>query len=426
MAHEGMTVPYRSPIRKPSDLLLPAASQGVLSYNAMSQLSSRVPVSEISHIISLVLDFQMSSIKHSELDMGLFFPTTFKKSHNLPTPPISPVAHPLKRQASRFRLPKLLKRSQTVDNVASVDRNAPWYNHKSSERSKCLKQDESTSGRCLVSREAEKPLPPVLPAIPTSRPMDVSLTRTTSKKLKKMPKSYQNLRAYKSENELSVFTVKPAANPPTLLPSPLLSDSETAQNVDAFCAFRNPRGLKAVETQPTEGSCGYEDIVSGYCEDVFQASRRQPENNSNEASTPVTSSDVRPPATSNMSAALRSPKRDRSSSLSSEAIWLSKSFAHQDYSTCAGQLEKISMNEKSLAEKSRRCCHLVQGPNFDLPRSWTGERKAVGHLTSGVWFCNVADLDLVICYCHQARESERHLGPSLEFCSVSVCRASCG
>lgn len=334
----------------------------------------------------------MSPILHSE--MGLAFATPFwKTSHTLPTPPNSPPEQPknLKRHNSRFRFPKLLKRTQS-DSTALVGKEAIRLNRScSSHPTKRPMQNEPNGLPFHVFQQAIQPLPLGQPSLLNQSAKDEPVLRTTSRKLKKMPKSHNNLRACKSVNQLGIQPPKPQMKTPVLLPSPLPSDSEESQGRNAYFAFRNPRGLEGNQIKPAEGLCEYEDIVAGYCEDVFAGNGQDsksssaiaaerdpsPSNPSAQEENTDQSAVTRTPPTSNMSATLRSPKRDRSSSLSSEATWLSKSFANQEQSTCIGQLERIKINEKRLAEKARRCCHLVQGPNDDLPASWTGERKAV-------------------------------------------------
>lgn len=388
-----------------------------------------------SQTISPSRSSHMSSDQHSE--MGLSFPTPFRKPpHDLPTPPNSPqeVQKELKRQVSRFRLPKILKRNQPVNLTASEATETNAGSGSSSSRAlKCSNKIDPGLPTPRTLDPMEQPLPLVAPVASTSTAKDESLSRHTSRKLRKMPASYRDLRAYKSDNQINSQPTKPVIKVPALLPSPLPSDTEDGQSRRAHFAFQNPRehgssGVEADEANATETSYEYENIVAGYCEDVFDENRTGSESApamivDNEWSLPDplqqrestdTPAASRTPPTSNMSATLRSPKMDRSSSLSSEATWLSKSFARPDHSTCIGQLERIQMNEKRPAEKSRRCCHVVQGPNDDLSASWTGERKAVRysetHLQHGI-----AKQTLVLCYCHQAGQSKRHLGAAIEF-----------
>ncbi len=335
----------------------------------------------------------MSSIQHSE--MGLSLMTPFRApSHALPTPPSSPQAlsKSLKRQASRFRLTHLLKRTQPVDSAACAPTETILRTECSSSRGfKCSEQLEPSISEFRRIHEIKQPFPLVLPITPTSTAKEESLTRTTSRKLRKMPKCYRNLRAHMCDNQLSSHPPKPLVKTPALLPSPLPSDSEEGHSRNGYFTFQKPRVPRNTHAKSAETSYDYQDIVAGYCEDVFEENSRDSESTrviaadrgrippspSQQQDNTHTSAVTRTAPTSNMSAALRSPKRDRSSSLSSEATWLSKSFSNQDHSTFIGQLESIKMNEKRLAEKSRRCCHLVQGPHDDLPAFWTGERKAV-------------------------------------------------
>lgn len=334
----------------------------------------------------------MSSTKQPE--MGVSLTTSFHKpSHAPPTPPLSPQTHgkELKRQTSRFRLPKILRRAHTSDSVSTA---APAAIQPSSSTvstfSKCSTQDDPSDRAYPGVYGTKQPIPGPMPVVQMSVAKDDSLTRTMSKKLRKMPKSYQNLRAFKSDIQPNSELTKTSIRVPALLPSPLPSDEE-GRSREGFCAFQNPRGAVATKANDVQPSYEDEGIVAGYCEDVFEDNirsfgitsavpRGRKQNSavpSEPQESPHDSGDIRTPPKSNMSATLRSPKRDRSSSLSSEATWLSPSFARQDTSICMSQLERIQMNEKRLAEKARRCCHLVEGPEVDLPASWSGERKAV-------------------------------------------------
>jgi hypothetical protein len=357
----------------------------------------------------------MSSLQHS--DMGFSLPAQFRKAtHTLPTPPNSPPepSRGLKRHASRFRLPKILKRSQPANFGTEVEKTTSQNKSITSEHPNFAKQDEPSVSAFRAVLDLKQPSHHVLPVLPKSTVSDEALNRTKSRKLKKMPKNHHNLRAYKSDNQLNSQPSKPFVITPALLPSPLPSDSEESQGRDTYFTFRNPRKPEDAQAKPTEASYEYQNIVAGYCEDVFEDDRRPSENTSVVApprgrTPPITSSQqkithssavTRTPPTLNMSATLKSPKRDRSSSLSSEATWLSKSFAHEDHSACIGQLERIKMNEKRLAEKSRRCCHVVQGPNDDLPASRTGERKAVSQ-PYWILYLQVTNCSIVLCYRYQ-------------------------
>jgi hypothetical protein len=364
----------------------------------------------------------MSSLEHSEI--GLSFTTPFRTaSHNLPTPPTSPPSLPktLKRQTSRFRLPKILKRTRTSDSTRSAATETILRSDSNpSPGQQCSKYPEPSISASRTFHEMKKPFPLLLPFAPRPIPTakDESLVGTTSRKLRKMPKNYRDLRAQKSDNQISLQPTKPDMRTPTLLPSPLPSDSEESHGSTEYFAFWNPRKLGNTEVKPAETSYDYDDIVAGYCEDVFEEDGRSA------GSTPavaagrklrpaippqpqesITSAATRTTPTSNMSATLRSPKRDRSSSLSSEATWLSKTFATKDYSNCIGQLERIQMNERRLADKSRRCCHLVQGPNDDLPATRTGKGKAVSYPETNQ-HQRIANHIPVLRYCHQARKSK--------------------
>ena len=135
--------------------------------------------------------------------------------------------------------------------------------------------------------------------------------------------------------------------------------------------FQNPRSMTTGSTYEDENIvASYCDDASEWCEDAVEKfAMSSPGSPPSKCSPKLASPDAN-------STKLRSPKRDRSSSLSSEATWLSRSFTTQDPSQCLGQLQAINMNEKRLAEKSRRCCHVVEGPTDPSP-CWIGERKAV-------------------------------------------------
>lgn len=307
-----------------------------------------------------------------------------KASHTLPTPPDSPQALPmrLKRQPSRFRLPKILRRTQTVDIInhsvvaASLQRTSGTS----------VAKGFSVQGEPNIFPSPAVPKTPhLVPRISTVRQepggWNESMTRKSPRKLRRMPQSYHDLRPCKSDNQLCRRPSSTEMKAPALLPSPLLSDFEDGIARHGYLALNNHR------SQEDEEAIDYDDIVSGYCEDVFGGDCCRPESTSavtapqSGTQTALPEQIPRGPSPafsgtspgSNISASLRSPKRDRSS-LSSEATWLSKSFGHQTYSRCMGQVERIQTNEKRLVEKSRRCCHLVEGP---IDNSWTGERNAV-------------------------------------------------
>ena len=337
----------------------------------------------------------MSSLQHP--DMGLWFATPIgKASHTLPTPPSSPRALPniLRRQASRFRLPKILRKTQIVDTTRPAAEGPMFHSDSSSlEGRTCLEHFVPNTLPQNAVPEMNQRSPPVPPDAPISTANGDSLARTTSRRLRKMAKSYGNLRVKSGDNQLILQPPKPVMKTPTLLPSPLPSDNEEGRALDGYFPFRHPREPGHTQITPAETSYECDSIVAAYCQGAFGDGGRASESVSavsiDSELSPLTpprqqanihsSIDTRTPPTSNMSATLRSPKKDRSSSLSSEATWLSKSFASQNPSSCIGQLETITMNEKRLAEKSRRCCHLVQGPHDGLPASWTGERKAVSY-----------------------------------------------
>jgi hypothetical protein len=336
----------------------------------------------------------MAVTQQSEMGPSLMRPCP-KATHSLPTPPNSPSPLPkgLRRQASRFRLPKILRRAQTVEPILAVTDKEPFHNTFTSlddqENSKLDKIDP-TSCRPITAIERANPPPSVVSQICISK--EELLEKNASRKLRKMPKSCRDLRACTYDSQARSQLPKLPAKIPSLLPSPLTSGGVGSPNYNGCFAFQNPKvpGLAKV----AETSYEYQGIVAGYCEDVFQdnsrgfecTSTRSPPQKQNR-STPPQPQEIthkaaigRTPPTSNMSATLRSPKRDRSSSLSSEAMWLSKSFASPDPVATVGQLERIKMNEKRLAEKSRRCCQVVQGPTDDLIMPWIGEGKAVSEI----------------------------------------------
>jgi hypothetical protein len=317
-----------------------------------------------------------------------------KATHSLPTPPSSPqlLSKGVKRQTSRFRLPKILRRTQTLESIITTANRKVLHNTFSSlEDQEYSKQDNIGTTFCRPIPVTEQAVAFPSPVVQSRTSKQESLTRNTSGKLRKMPKSCRDLKAHTYDKQPSSQPQKLLPKTPRLLPSPLHWDDVGSQNYNVRFAFQNSKELRqAIVAEP---SYEYQGIIAGYCEDVFQESSRGSECTSTGRShqtqslvTPPqrqeithTSGIVQTPPTSNMSATLRSPKRDRSSSLSSEAMWLSKSFAYQDPLASAGQLEKIKMNEKRLAEKSRRCCQLVQGPTDDLGVPWLGERKAVSY-----------------------------------------------
>jgi hypothetical protein len=351
-----------------------------------------------------------------------------KDTHSLPTPPNSPSPLPkgLRRQVSRFRLPKILRRTQTVESTVAVTDRKPFNNTFSSYGDQgCSKQDKIGPAPYRPISTSKHANPPTLPVTQTCFPTGKSLAINTSKKLRIMPKSCRDLRAYTCDLQPRSQLPKLPAKAPSLLPSPLNTGDVESPKYNGSFAFQNPKevGLARV----AELSYEYQGIVAGYCEDVFldnshglectstgrNLQRQTPATPPQRPKIPHTSDVVRIPPTSNMSATLRSPKRDRSSSLSSEAMWLSRSFASPDPVTSVGQLEKIKMNEKRLAEKSRRCCQVVQGPADDMSIPWIGERKAVGEVEACVKHLNANHI-LVLCHCYQAWESKRYLGAAVE------------
>ena len=132
----------------------------------------------------------MSSVQHSE--MGFSLPGQFRKArHALPTPPDSPPAPPksLKRQASRFCLPKILTRSQPTK-MAGAEATKEVLQSKSCDFMEMNRAEQAetsmAAGRHL--HELKQPLPFVLPLAPTSTVHDEALSRTKSKRLRKTPK----------------------------------------------------------------------------------------------------------------------------------------------------------------------------------------------------------------------------------------------
>ena len=330
----------------------------------------------------------MAVTQQSEMGPSLMKPCP-KATHSLPTPPNSPSPLPkgLRRQASRFRLPKILRRAQTVESKLAVTDRKPSHNTFSSlDDQEYSKEDKTGPTPCRPIPAAEHANPPTSSLAQTCISTEESLVRDTSRKLRKMPKSCRDLRAYMHDSQSRSQLSKLPAKAPSLLPSPLTSGGVGSPNHNGCFVFQNPKELGLARV--AEPSYEYQGIVAGYYEDVFLdnghgldgTSLRSPHQRQNPTTPPQrqeiphTSAIVRIPPTSNMSATLRSPKRDRSSSLSSEAMWLSKSFASPDPVASFGQLERIKMNEKRLAEKSRRCCQVVQGPTDDMSNPWIGER----------------------------------------------------
>ena len=348
--------------------------------------------------------------------MGLSLATPFRKvPHFPPTPPTSPQGFPriLKRQASRFRMPRILKKNRTVESSRRPVEEAALHNDGStSGEGKCSKHEEAVLASSRNTDEAQQSLAPVPPVPPTINVLEESLSRPKSKRLRKMPKSYRDLKATESNDQARSELLKPSLKIPELLPSPLPPEGD--DNHNGYFAFRNPREVESTQTTFVEPSYEFEGIVAGYCGDILHERTphfRSPlvvelERQRRPATTPpkqqvdsYTSSCMRTPPTSNMSATLRSPKRERSASLSSEATWLSKSYSSQDLSNCFGQLERIKTNETRLAEKSRRCCQLVQGPIDDWPTSCPGVRRAVSY-SEALLYLGLADHQLVLCYSH--------------------------
>jgi hypothetical protein len=319
-------------------------------------------------------------------DMTVSIPHPFPKgSEPLPTPPSSPrtLSKELRRQTSRFRLPRILRRAQTSElyngrvsvSVGGTGSSAASAfdgitNTLQTPRSPRAIQ-ELTAAPSLVATQAT----------PRNASQEDLLNGSTSRKLRKMPKSHHNLRSYMSERQLSSQLVTSTVGAPTLLPSPLLADVTVSKNQNPYFTFQNPRDRHESESEAIESSYDYENIVAGCCEEVFEDNLKQNEITSDTVADQQLSSQrkdlVRTPPRPNMSATLRSPQRDRSSSLSSEGTWLSKAFAHRDHSICIRQLERIKVNEKKLAEKTRRCCHLVQPSNDGLLNNSEGNHNAV-------------------------------------------------
>ncbi|KAF7508900.1 hypothetical protein GJ744_008609 [Endocarpon pusillum] len=325
--------------------------------------------------------------------MGLSLATPFRKlSHFPPSPPTSPQGFPkiLKRQASRFRMLKILKRTSTVESCRRpVAETALYTDGSFPSAEKCSEHEEANLASSRTTDEIQQPFAPVPPVPPMINVQEESLSRPKSQGLRRMPQSYRDLKASGPKDQVCSELLKPSLKTPELLPSPLPSEGD--DNYNGCFAFRNPRPAESTPTSFVESSYEFEGIVMGYCEENFRERAphfRSPfvvelERQRCPATTPPkqpvdsdTSSFMRTPPTSNMSAPLRSPKRERSASLSSEATWLSKSYSSHDSSTCFGQLERIKTSETRLAEKSRRCCQIVQGPIDDWPTSCPGVRKA--------------------------------------------------
>ncbi|ERF71909.1 hypothetical protein EPUS_08225 [Endocarpon pusillum Z07020] len=278
-----------------------------------------------------------------------------------------------------------------LENHRRLDRIAESAIHLEREfAEKCPEHEEAILASSRTTDEIQQPFAPVPPGPPMINVQEELLSRPKSKELRRMPQSYRDLKAAGSKDQVCSELLKPSLKTPELLPSPLPSEGD--DNYNGCFAFRNPKEAGPNPTTFVESSYEFEGIVMGYCEDNFRerASRfRSPlvgglERQRCPATTPpkqpvdsYTSIFMRTPPTSNMSATLRSPKRERSASLSSEATWLSKSYSSQDSSTCFGQLERIKTSETRLAEKSRRCCQIVPGPIDDWPTtSCPGVRKA--------------------------------------------------
>ncbi len=364
--------------------------------------------------------FRMSSVPYSE--MGLSLATPFwKVSHIPPTPPTSPQRLPkiLKRQASRFRMPRILKRTPTVESSRCLTEEVALYDYGSvSSAGRCPKHEEAVLTSSRITDEIQQPLAPVVSVLPMINVQEESPSRIKSKRLRKMPKSYRDLKATGPNDQICSELLTPSLKMPRLLPSPL--PSEVDNNHNGYFAFRNPKEVGSTRSTRVETSYEFEGIVAGYCEDIFHERApqfRSPavvehERQRRPATTPpkqqlgsFTPNSMRTPPTSNMSATLRSPKRERSNSLSSEATWLSKTYSNQDLSTCFGQLERIKTNETRLAEKSRRRCQLVQGPNDDWSTSCPWVRTAVSN-SEACSYLGFANHELVLRYRHQAWESE--------------------
>lgn len=326
---------------------------------------------------------------HPEMGLNFTMPL-LKVSHTLLTPPDSPqgLSKASKRHPSRFRLPKILRRTRTVDLINPLRVSAGL--HKPPNRStthECSKQEEPNVTTSPALPETTLPLSLILPVGSRPRLTDGSLIRIASRRLRRMPKSHHDLRASKSDNQLSLLPMSPDMKVAALLPSPLFSGPDGGQARNECFTFQDLMGQGGADAND------YEEIIADYCEDVFGKDRHASKSVSainapecgNQSASPKRQphgqlfavSQTSP--VSKISVNLRSPKRERSSSLSSEATWLSKSFADQDYSTCMGQVERIKVNERRLTEKSRRCCHLVQGPSDDLADPWKGDGKTVGY-----------------------------------------------
>lgn len=348
--------------------------------------------------------------------MGLSLATPFRKlSHFPPSPPTSPQGFPkiLKRQASRFRMPRFLTRTSTVEpSRHPVAETALHTDGSFPSAEKCSEHEEAVLASSRTTDETQQPFAPVPPLPPMIPVQQDSLSRPKSKGLRRMPQSYRDLKASGSQDQVCSELPKQSLKIPELLPSPLPSEGD--DNYNGCFAFRNPREAESTPTNFVETSYEFESIVMGYCEDNFRERAphfRSPsvvelERQRRPATTPpkqpvdsYTSSFMRTPPTSNMSATLRSPKGERSASLSSEATWLSKSYSSQDSPTCSGQLERIKTNETRLAEKSRRCCQLVQGPIDDWPTACPGVRKAVSY-PEALLDLGLANHQLVLCYSH--------------------------
>lgn len=208
------------------------------------------------------------------------------------------------------------------------------------------------------------------------------LVQHASKKLIRTAKSHGNLTDTSDCDQYNLHQcLSPNNVGPMLLPSPLPGSTGTAAQLNSSFSSQTLQHPYTRTPVSVQNGCVYDEIVAGYNSECLTTAQKD---QSSVGATPVAATTTpcqqvqrklasapehrrikvddhrESPATSPTSPLLRSPERERSRSLSSEATWMSKSFTHQSYSTFVGQLESIRLNERRLQETPRRWCHVFE------------------------------------------------------------------
>lgn len=250
----------------------------------------------------------------------------------LRTPPPSPGksrASPEHHQ-NRIQLPRFLRRNLEMQPPLFLGPQHP--NEKTSESLTAQENEHSSlhpaSSPFRAVQHMREPFPLVLPASPA--PSIQSAETPTPQALRAVPTSYQNLRAFQSNQG----NVNSTPNPLALLPSPVFSELQIGQISDSYFLSRDAQESRILGSELINERVPYEEhrIIAEYCDEVqTQSSKRSFQDASEKPQPPVTESMHRPSrrrdvgmvcAPTSFPRWQRGPRRDRSRTCSSEADWL--------------------------------------------------------------------------------------------------------